>query len=60
MFHSENVVHLMIMLINCQHWQCRTEYKTGPETAAQKLRKTLVGVQTGCIEDTKGWMVRVD
>lgn len=38
----------------------RGEYKTGPETLAQKLRKTLVGIQTGCVEDTKGWAVLVD
>ncbi|KAK7319546.1 hypothetical protein RJT34_04268 [Clitoria ternatea] len=38
----------------------RVEYKTGPETLSQKLRKTLVGIQTGCIEDTKGWTVEVD
>lgn len=40
--------------------ETRTEYKTGPETLSQKLRKTLVGIQTGCIEDTKGWTVRID
>ncbi|XP_019420337.1 PREDICTED: putative branched-chain-amino-acid aminotransferase 7 isoform X2 [Lupinus angustifolius] len=38
----------------------RTQYKTGPETLSQKLRKTLLGIQTGCIDDTKGWTVLVD
>ncbi|MED6144361.1 Branched-chain-amino-acid aminotransferase, mitochondrial [Stylosanthes scabra] len=37
----------------------KVEYKTGSETVAQKLRKTLLGIQTGTIEDRKGWTVRV-
>ncbi|TKY59400.1 Branched-chain-amino-acid aminotransferase 6 [Spatholobus suberectus] len=40
--------------------EIRAEYKTGPETLSEKLRKTLVGIQTGCVEDTKGWTVRID
>ncbi|KAJ1403681.1 Branched-chain amino acid aminotransferase II [Sesbania bispinosa] len=40
--------------------ETRAEYKTGPETLSEKLRKTLVGIQTGCIEDKKSWTLRVD
>ncbi|XP_014508284.1 branched-chain-amino-acid aminotransferase 2, chloroplastic isoform X2 [Vigna radiata var. radiata] len=35
------------------------DYKTGPETLSAKLRKTLVGIQTGCLEDKKSWTVTV-
>ncbi|KAF7802852.1 putative branched-chain-amino-acid aminotransferase 7 [Senna tora] len=38
----------------------RAEYKTGSETVSQKLYETLVGIQTGHLEDTKGWTVQVD
>ncbi|XP_061336401.1 branched-chain-amino-acid aminotransferase 2, chloroplastic-like isoform X1 [Gastrolobium bilobum] len=38
----------------------RTEFKTGPETLCEKLRKTLVGIQTGSIEDRKKWTVQVN
>ncbi|CAJ1936220.1 unnamed protein product [Sphenostylis stenocarpa] len=37
----------------------RVEYNTGPETLCAKLRATLVGIQTGCLEDTKSWTVNV-
>nr|KYP54504.1 Putative branched-chain-amino-acid aminotransferase 7 [Cajanus cajan] len=40
--------------------ETRAEYKTGAETLSEKLRKTLVGIQTGCVEDKKGWTLRVD
>jgi len=39
--------------------KCRRDYKTGPETLSAKLRKTLVGIQTGCLEDTKSWTVTI-
>ncbi|KAK7368894.1 hypothetical protein VNO80_10927 [Phaseolus coccineus] len=39
--------------------ETRANYKTGQETLAAKLRKTLVGVQTGCLEDKKSWTVIV-
>ncbi|KAL9329230.1 hypothetical protein ACSQ67_004233 [Phaseolus vulgaris] len=39
--------------------ETRTNYKTGPETLSAKLRQTLVGVQTGCLEDKKSWTVIV-
>ncbi|XP_020227494.1 putative branched-chain-amino-acid aminotransferase 7 [Cajanus cajan] len=38
----------------------RVNYTTGPETLSAKLRKTLVGIQTGSLEDKKSWTVRVD
>lgn len=40
--------------------QCRAIYKTGSGTTSQKLYETLVGIQTGHIEDTKGWVVQVN
>ncbi|KAG5023239.1 hypothetical protein JHK85_019581 [Glycine max] len=40
--------------------ETRVDYKTGPATLSSKLRKTLVGIQTGCLEDKKSWTVRVD
>ncbi|KAH9694933.1 Branched-chain-amino-acid aminotransferase 2 [Citrus sinensis] len=38
----------------------RIEYKTGPETVAQKLYEMLVGIQTGRIEDKMGWTVELN
>ncbi|RDX81209.1 Branched-chain-amino-acid aminotransferase 2, chloroplastic, partial [Mucuna pruriens] len=40
--------------------ETRMDYKTGPETLSAKLRKTLVGIQSGCLEDKKTWTVPVD
>ncbi|XP_047159992.1 putative branched-chain-amino-acid aminotransferase 7 [Vigna umbellata] len=40
--------------------ETRAEYKTGAESLSQKLRKILVGIQTGSIEDSRGWTVRID
>ncbi|KAK7400426.1 hypothetical protein VNO78_11632 [Psophocarpus tetragonolobus] len=41
--------------------ETRVDYKTaGPEILSAKLRTTLVGLQTGCIEDKKSWTVRID
>ncbi|CAN6721811.1 unnamed protein product [Malus baccata var. baccata] len=38
----------------------RMEYKTGAETVCPKLYSTLVGIQTGQIEDKKGWIMEID
>ncbi|CAN6539724.1 unnamed protein product [Malus baccata var. baccata] len=38
----------------------RMEYKTGAGTACPQLYSTLVGIQTGQIEDKKGWIVEID
>ncbi|KAI9118517.1 hypothetical protein K1719_010849 [Acacia pycnantha] len=34
----------------------RLEYKTGNGTISQKLSSTLVGIQTGIVEDSRGWI----
>jgi branched-chain amino acid aminotransferase len=38
----------------------RVEYKTGDESVCQKLRSVLVGIQTGLIEDNKGWVTDIN
>ncbi|KAI4296507.1 hypothetical protein L6164_036458 [Bauhinia variegata] len=38
----------------------RAEYRTGSNSVSQKLHERLVGIQTGRIEDTKGWTLKVD
>ncbi|VVA98253.1 unnamed protein product [Arabis nemorensis] len=38
----------------------KTEFKNGEGTLASKLFKTLVDIQTGRVEDTKGWTVEID
>ncbi|KAG7653743.1 Aminotransferase class IV [Arabidopsis suecica] len=38
----------------------RVEYKTGDESVCQKLRSVLVGIQTGLIEDNKGWVTNIN
>ncbi|XP_057431138.1 branched-chain-amino-acid aminotransferase 2, chloroplastic-like isoform X2 [Lotus japonicus] len=38
----------------------RAEYKTGSGTICQELYKTISGIQTGTIEDKKGWIVEID
>ncbi|KAL9450182.1 hypothetical protein AB3S75_012001 [Citrus x aurantiifolia] len=37
----------------------RVEFKTGSRSVYQELYSTLVGIQTGVIEDKKGWTVEV-
>ncbi|XP_022132131.1 branched-chain amino acid aminotransferase 1, mitochondrial-like isoform X2 [Momordica charantia] len=37
----------------------RIEYQTGAETACQELYSTLVGIQSGTIEDKMGWTVEI-
>ncbi|XP_022962480.1 branched-chain amino acid aminotransferase 1, mitochondrial-like [Cucurbita moschata] len=37
----------------------RIEYQTGAETTCQELYSTLVGIQTGTIEDKMGWTVEI-
>jgi len=36
------------------------EYITGSGTICQELNNTISGIQTGTIEDKKGWIVEVD
>ncbi|XP_020212554.1 branched-chain-amino-acid aminotransferase 2, chloroplastic [Cajanus cajan] len=38
----------------------RMEYKTGSGSICQELHNTISGIQTGIIEDKKGWIVEVD
>ncbi|RYR42323.1 hypothetical protein Ahy_A08g038786 isoform A [Arachis hypogaea] len=38
----------------------RMEYKTGSGTICQELYNTLLGIQTGVIEDKKGWIIEID
>ncbi|KAJ4915310.1 hypothetical protein Rs2_00860 [Raphanus sativus] len=38
----------------------RVGYETGDESVCQKLRSVLVGLQTGTIEDTKGWITCIN
>ncbi|XP_009118270.1 branched-chain-amino-acid aminotransferase 2, chloroplastic-like isoform X2 [Brassica rapa] len=38
----------------------RVEYETGDESVCQKLRSVLVGIQTGLVEDTKGWVTCIN
>ncbi|XP_016163874.1 branched-chain-amino-acid aminotransferase 2, chloroplastic isoform X1 [Arachis ipaensis] len=37
----------------------RMEYKTGSGTICQELYNTLLGIQTGAIEDKKGWIIEI-
>ncbi|XP_038884160.1 branched-chain-amino-acid aminotransferase 2, chloroplastic-like isoform X2 [Benincasa hispida] len=37
----------------------RIEYQTGADTTCQELYSTLVGIQTGTIEDKMGWTVEI-
>ncbi|XP_024027203.1 branched-chain amino acid aminotransferase 1, mitochondrial isoform X3 [Morus notabilis] len=38
----------------------RVEYKTGKETLSKKLYETLIGIQTGRVEDKMGWTLEVN
>ncbi|GMH16485.1 hypothetical protein Nepgr_018326 [Nepenthes gracilis] len=38
----------------------RVEYKTGTHSVSKKLLSTFMGIQTGHIEDKKGWMVEIN
>ncbi|KAI5576837.1 hypothetical protein BDE02_09G072100 [Populus trichocarpa] len=38
----------------------RVEYKTGENTVCHKLRTALTGIQTGLVEDKKGWTVHLN
>ncbi|ESW08790.1 hypothetical protein PHAVU_009G075100 [Phaseolus vulgaris] len=38
----------------------RMDYITGSGTICQELNDTISGIQTGTIEDKKGWMIEVD
>ncbi|KAK4271372.1 hypothetical protein QN277_020076 [Acacia crassicarpa] len=42
------------------HNNIRAEYKTGAEAVSQKLLQTLVGIQTGHIQDTRGWTLQIE
>ncbi|KAL9329232.1 hypothetical protein ACSQ67_004235 [Phaseolus vulgaris] len=38
----------------------RVEFKTGRDTVTQKLYDFITGIQTGVLEDQKGWVVKID
>ncbi|XP_057973802.1 branched-chain-amino-acid aminotransferase 2, chloroplastic [Malania oleifera] len=38
----------------------RTEYRMGARPVHKELLSTLVGIQTGHIEDKKGWIIEID
>ncbi|CAL5204828.1 unnamed protein product [Lathyrus oleraceus] len=38
----------------------RVDYKTGSGSICKELCKTILGIQTGSIEDKKGWIVEFD
>ncbi|KAK7363016.1 hypothetical protein VNO77_05144 [Canavalia gladiata] len=47
-------------VVSVTYKKTRVEYKAGAETLSGKLRKTLVGIQTGSVEDKKSWTVQID
>nr|VDC65005.1 unnamed protein product [Brassica rapa] len=38
----------------------KVKYRTGEEALSKKLHSMLTSIQTGLVEDTKGWMVDID
>ncbi|XP_017434720.2 branched-chain amino acid aminotransferase 1, mitochondrial [Vigna angularis] len=38
----------------------RVDFKTGTNTVTQKLYDFITGIQTGVLEDQKGWVVKID
>ncbi|KAF1875142.1 hypothetical protein Lal_00007758 [Lupinus albus] len=38
----------------------KATYKTGSETVSQKMYETLIGIQTGHIDDTKEWTLQIN
>ncbi|XP_054803350.1 branched-chain amino acid aminotransferase 1, mitochondrial-like isoform X3 [Prosopis cineraria] len=38
----------------------RAEYKAGAEAVSQKLCQTLVGIQTGQVEDARAWTLQIE
>ncbi|WCJ35614.1 Branched-chain-amino-acid aminotransferase [Euphorbia peplus] len=38
----------------------RTEYRTGAKSVSRKLYEHLVGIQTGLIQDSKGWTMEIN
>ncbi|XP_004504892.1 branched-chain-amino-acid aminotransferase 2, chloroplastic-like isoform X2 [Cicer arietinum] len=36
------------------------QFKTGADTVTKKLYGLITGIQTGLLEDTKGWVVKID
>lgn len=38
----------------------RTDYEISPDLVCKKLYSSLVGIQSGVIEDTRGWVVEID
>ena len=56
------LLQIQITLGNVKEFDCklcRIEYQTGAETTCQELYSTLVGIQTGTIEDKMGWTVEI-
>jgi branched-chain amino acid aminotransferase len=39
---------------------CSVKFKTGTDTVTQKLYDLITGIQTGLLEDKKGWVVKID
>lgn len=38
----------------------RVEYKTGKGALSQKLYEVITGIQTGRLEDKKGWTMEIN
>ncbi|XP_027092141.1 branched-chain-amino-acid aminotransferase 2, chloroplastic-like [Coffea arabica] len=38
----------------------RTEYEISPDLVCKKLYSRLVGIQSGAVEDNRGWVVEID
>ncbi|KAL4338818.1 branched-chain-amino-acid aminotransferase 6 isoform X1 [Arachis hypogaea] len=38
----------------------KAKYKTGPGTVSSKLYQTLTGIQTGLVQDKRGWTLQLD
>ncbi|KAE9607158.1 putative transaminase [Lupinus albus] len=51
---------VVIPVLSVTYNKTNAIYKTGSGTVSQKLYETLVAIQTGHIEDTKGWTVQVN
>lgn len=51
---------LRAILTTLVHGNCRIEFRTGAETACQRLYDILVGIQMGHIEDKYGWVVEIN
>ena len=50
----------LCIYVTVKLFKCRIEYKPKAEAVYLKLHSILTGIQTGRIEDEKGWTVLVD